>query len=86
MNGSTVPSPEGKPEGMVITPPSQNDPVLVSITELRRDMAKYFALAARGKVVVITKEGIPYLQLLPVRYTFHPTDVLEPTVPPTSTE
>ena len=83
MNSPAVTAPEGT-EGMVITPASQNDPILVSITELRRDMAKYFALASKGKVVIITKEGIPYLQLLPVRYTFHPTDVLEPTIPPSS--
>jgi prevent-host-death family protein len=74
------------PEGTVITPASQNDPVLVPITELRRDMAKYFAMASKGRVVIITKEGIPYLQLMPVRYTFHQTDVLEQTIPPSSAE
>lgn len=73
---------DNTPTTATIVPQSQNEPILVSITKLRRDMARYFALAAQGRVVVITKEGIPFLQLLAVRYTFHPTDVLEQIAPP----
>ena len=57
------------------------DPILVSVTDLRRDMAKYFGLASRGKIVVITKEGVPYLQLVPVRYRYYIPDVLEQAAP-----
>jgi antitoxin (DNA-binding transcriptional repressor) of toxin-antitoxin stability system len=57
------------------------DPILVSVTDLRRDMAKYFGLASRGEIVVITKEGVPYLQLVPVRYRYYIPDVLEQSVP-----
>jgi len=45
---------------------------MVTMTQLRRSLAQLADLAAEGQIVVITKSGIPFLQLIPVKHQFQP--------------
>ena len=42
--------------------------IMVTMTEARRTFKAIAQQAADGKIVVITKQGIPFLQLVPLKY------------------
>ena len=44
------------------------DAIMVTMTEARRTFKAIAQQAADGKIVVITKQGIPFLQLVPLKY------------------
>jgi antitoxin (DNA-binding transcriptional repressor) of toxin-antitoxin stability system len=52
--------------------PQPEQIVEVTMTQLRRELADLADLAAAGQTVVITKGGIPFLQLIPVQHQYHP--------------
>jgi antitoxin (DNA-binding transcriptional repressor) of toxin-antitoxin stability system len=50
--------------------PKSTEVTMVTMTGLRRELAALADKAARGETVVITKAGIPYLQLIAVRHEY----------------
>ena len=47
------------------------DVIMVTMTEARRTFKTIAQQAADGKIVVITKQGNPFLQLVPLKYQVH---------------